>query len=119
MGRMDACRGVGDPGFQKLCAMLADGDTWTKISGADRNTSVGPPYPDIDPFAKALLDANPERVVWGSDWPHINYFETAQMPDDGVLLSLLARWLPDEGQRRRVLVDNPAALYRFDTGEHV
>jgi predicted TIM-barrel fold metal-dependent hydrolase len=113
MGRMATSRGVEDAGFQQLCRMLADGSAWTKISGADRNTGMGPPYSDIDPFANALLRANPERVVWGSDWPHINYFEPRQMPDDGTLLNLLARWLPDERLRNRVLVDNPAALYDF------
>jgi len=113
MGRMAAARGIDDPGFRTLCRMLAEGRCWTKISGADRNTGMGPPYTDVDPFAAALLEANPERVVWGSDWPHINYFEAQQMPDDGALLNLLARWLPDERMRRRVLVDNPAALYDF------
>lgn len=113
MGRMASARGVQDAGFQQLCRMLADGTAWTKISGADRNGASGAPYADIDPFALALLAANDARVVWGTDWPHINYFEAAQMPDDGVLLDLLARWMPDERQRRRVLVDNPAALYDF------
>jgi len=113
MGRMAAARGTRDAGFRTLCRLLAEGRAWTKISGADRNTGMGPPYGDIDPFAAALLEANVERVVWGSDWPHINYFEAHQMPDDGALLNLLARWLPDERMRRRVLVDNPAALYDF------
>jgi 2-pyrone-4,6-dicarboxylate lactonase len=112
MGRMATTRGVADAGFQQLCRMLADGSTWTKISGADRN-GQGAPYAEVDPFAKALLAANIERVVWGTDWPHINYFEAGQVPDDGALANLLARWLPDEAQRRRVLVDNPAALYDF------
>ena len=117
MGRMATTRGIADPGFAQLCRMLADGRTWTKISGADRNTTLGPPYADIDPFAQALLQANAERIVWGSDWPHINYFEPAQMPDDGQLLNLLARWLPDARLRRQVLVDNPAVLYGFETPE--
>jgi len=113
MGRMSTARGVSDPGFQQLCRLLADGRAWTKISGADRNGASGAPYADVDPFARALLAANDERVVWGSDWPHINYFEPGEMPDDGVLVDLLARWMPDERQRRKVLVDNPAALYDF------
>lgn len=117
MGRMASSRGVQDPGFQHLCALLADGLAWTKISGADRNTaqvaSHQPAYSDIDPFALALLAANPQRVVWGTDWPHINYFDPGRVPDDGVLLNLLARWLPDARLQQQVLVDNPARLYDF------
>ena len=117
MGRMASSRGVQDPGFQHLCALLADGLAWTKISGADRNTAQAashqPAYSDIDPFALALLAANPQRVVWGTDWPHINYFDPGRVPDDGVLLNLLARWLPDARLQQQVLVDNPARLYDF------
>ena len=113
MGRMSSERGVNDAGFQQLCRMLAQGQTWTKISGADRNTVQGPPYSDIDPFVSALLQANPDRVVWGTDWPHINYFEQKHMPDDGTLMNLLTRWLSNEALRHKVLVDNPAALYHF------
>jgi predicted TIM-barrel fold metal-dependent hydrolase len=110
---MAAARGTQDAGFALLCRLLAEGRAWTKLSGADRNSGMGAPYADIDPFAAALLRANPERVVWGSDWPHINYFEAAQVPDDGALLNLLPRWIPDEALRRRVLADNPAQLYGF------
>lgn len=113
MGRTSTARGVADPGFQSLCALLAEGAAWTKISGADRLSAAGAPYADVDPFAAALLAANPERVVWGSDWPHINYFEARQVPDDGMLFNLLARWLPDAEARQRVLVSNPACLYGF------
>ncbi|MES2188153.1 MAG: amidohydrolase family protein [Pseudomonadota bacterium] len=113
MGRMATARSVDDVGFQCLCGMLADGTAWTKISGADRNGAYGAPYGDVDPFARALLAANDEQVVWGTDWPHINYFEAVQMPDDGLLLNLLARWMPDAAQRKRVLVDNAAKLYDF------
>lgn len=113
MGRMSTARGVNDPGFQMLCRLLADGSAWTKISGADRTNPGGAPYAAVDPFATALLHANPDQVVWGSDWPHINYFDPALMPDDGVLFNLLARWLPDAALRERVLVTNPARLYGF------
>ncbi len=113
MGRMATSRGIGDPGFQALCALLADGVAWTKISGADRLQPAGAPYREVDAFVAALVAANPERIVWGSDWPHINYFDAAQMPDDGVLFNLLARWLPDDALRQRVLVTNPSALYDF------
>jgi predicted TIM-barrel fold metal-dependent hydrolase len=113
MGRMNAARGVDDAGFQFLCRLLAEGKAWTKISGADRNTAVGSPFTDIAPFAQGLLKANAERVVWGTDWPHINYFKEGQVPDDGVLLNLLADWMPEERVRKQVLVDNPARLYGF------
>jgi predicted TIM-barrel fold metal-dependent hydrolase len=115
-GRMNVSRGVDDAGFQFLCKLLADGKAWTKISGADRNTAAGSPFPDIAPFATSLLKANSERVVWGTDWPHINYFNAGQVPDDGILLNLLADWMPDEATRKRVLVDNPARLYGFGQG---
>ncbi|HEY8358102.1 MAG TPA: amidohydrolase family protein [Ramlibacter sp.] len=113
MGRMATARGVDHPGFRHLCRMLADGQAWAKLSGADRNGAAGAPYLDVDPFARALLAANSERLVWGTDWPHINYFQPGEVPDDGVLLGLLARWMPDAALRRRVLVDNPARLYGF------
>lgn len=113
MGRMSTAHGVNAPGFQHLCQLLADGVAWSKISGADRLSASGPPYQDVDPFAAALITANPDQVVWGSDWPHINYFDPKQMPDDGELFNLLARWLPSESLRQRVLVDNPARLYDF------
>ena len=113
MGRMATSRGVQDAGFQQLCALLADGLAWTKISGADRNTALGAPYADIDPFVAAVLAANAERVVWGSDWPHINYFEAQRVPNDGTLFNLLERWLPQDSLRQQVLVANPAQLYGF------
>ncbi|WP_144631959.1 amidohydrolase family protein [Bordetella genomosp. 13] len=113
MGRMNASLGTGDPGFQQLCRMLASGRAWTKISGADRNTNQRDDYRDIDPYVRALIAANPERIVWGTDWPHINYFEAGAVPNDGTLLNTLYRWLPDSGLRNRILVDNPARLYRF------
>lgn len=113
MGRMNASLGADNPGFLKLCAMLAEGTAWTKVSGADRNSNRKDGYGDIDAYAQRLLRANPEHVVWGSDWPHINYFDQADVPDDGVLLNTLRRWIPDDALLRRVLVDNPAALYGF------
>ncbi|MCJ2065836.1 amidohydrolase family protein [Methylobacterium sp. J-088] len=115
MGRMSTARGVDDPGFTQLCRLVADGAAWTKISGADRLTAAGSPYDDVDPFAAALITANPERLVWGSDWPHINYFGDATdlgVPSDADLLRALRRWT-DDRSLRRILVDNPATLYGF------
>lgn len=113
MGRMSALRGVDDPGFRHLCRMLAEGSVWTKLSGADRNTVSGAPYDDIAPFVDALVTANPDRIVWGSDWPHVNYFAPADVPDDGILLNAFASWICDESLRSRILVENPARLYDF------
>lgn len=113
MGRMSAARGVDDPGFRHLCAMIADGSAWVKLSGADRNTVSGAPYDDIAPFVAALVSANPERIVWGSDWPHVNYFAPAAVPDDGMLLDVFARWICDDVLRQQILVENPARLYGF------
>ena len=111
MGRMSTAHGVGDPNFQLLRNLLADGAIWAKISGADRLTVAGPPYADVDPFAGTLIDANADRLVWGSDWPHINYFDGG-VPRDIDLLRALRRWT-DEDALRRILVDNPAKLYGF------
>jgi len=113
MGRMSAARGVDDPGFRELCRMVGAGEAWVKISGADRLTARGEPYDDVAPFMKALVTANPDRLVWGSDWPHINYFEPADVPDDGVLANCLHEWLGDADLLKKVLVDNPTQLYRF------
>jgi len=114
MGRMDTALGVNHPGFVALCRLVAEGQAWVKISGADRIRSSNLSYNDVDPFAKDLIKANIERIVWGSDWPHINYFEEKDLPDDGDLSNLLLRWLPTEQERLQVLVTNPAKLYDFE-----
>jgi predicted TIM-barrel fold metal-dependent hydrolase len=71
------------------------------------------PYAAITPFARALVAHAPERLVWGSDWPHVNMNDRA-MPNDGDLVDLLAEWVPDEAARKRILVDNAAALFGFE-----
>jgi len=93
--------------------LVGEGLAWVKISGADRIRTDLDRYDDVDPFAKALIQANIERVVWGSDWPHINYFDERAIPDDGDLTNLLLRWLPSEKDREQILVHNPAHLYGF------
>ena len=85
---------------------------WVKISCAERLTeSRIAPYDDVVPFARALVAAAPDRILWGTDWPHPNL---TVMPDEGELLDLLADFVPDETTRNRILVDNPARLYPFD-----
>ncbi len=113
MGRMDTVHGIHHPGFDHLCRMVSDGTAWVKISGGDRIRAQYDHYDDVDAFATSLIKANIERIVWGSDWPHINYFDEKQLPDDGDLTNLLLRWLPQEKDRQQVLVNNPAHLYDF------
>jgi predicted TIM-barrel fold metal-dependent hydrolase len=92
--------------------MVRAGNTWVKISGAYRLTHQDFPYDDVRPFAEALLALAPERLLWGTDWPHTVC--RVPMPNDGALLDLLASWVGDETMLRRVLVDNPAQFYGFE-----
>jgi predicted TIM-barrel fold metal-dependent hydrolase len=111
MGRTDARTGIATPGFQSLLRLLGDGGCWVKVSGAHRLSQRAPDYPDARPFHEALVRANLDRLVWGSDWPHPRI--KGEMPDAGRLFELFQQWTPDEATRRRILVDNPARLYDF------
>ncbi|MCA1453784.1 amidohydrolase family protein [Bradyrhizobium sp. BRP22] len=111
MGRTDACAGTGTEGFQSLLRAVGDGWCWAKLSGAHRLSQQAPDYPDARPFHEALVKTNPERLVWGGDWPHPRV--EGEMPDAGYLLDLFQQWTPDEPTRRRILVANPARLYGF------
>jgi 2-pyrone-4,6-dicarboxylate lactonase len=104
-------KGIDDPGFQSLLRLLRAGKAWVKLTGPYRISSAPLPYPDTVPFAHALLSANADRIVWGSDWPHV--MVQTDMPNDGDLCDVLATWIPDADLRRQVLVDNPARLYGF------
>ncbi len=107
-----ATAGVRAPGFQALLSLIKDGNTWIKISGANRVSATDlPPYDDCQPMAEALIAAAPDRIMWGTDWPHPNKYEVN--PNDGDLVDAFAVWVPDEALRRRIMVDTPAALYRF------
>jgi DNA-binding FadR family transcriptional regulator/predicted TIM-barrel fold metal-dependent hydrolase len=101
----------GNPGFEGLLRLVGDGRAWVKLSGAYRVTAEGPPFADAAPVARALVAANPERCLFATDWPHPAI--AWPMPNDGDLLDLLADWVPDAATRRRILCDNPAALYGF------
>jgi D-galactarolactone isomerase len=103
--------GVEHPAFKTMRKLIDQGRTWVKLSGAYQDTKVGAPtYADATPIAQAYAKAAPERMVWGSDWPHPTEKEK---PDDAVLFDLLTQWVPDEATRNRVLVQNPEALYGF------
>jgi D-galactarolactone isomerase len=113
LGRLPQPAGIDDPAFKVMRALIDKGRTWVKLSGAYLNTKVGPPtYADVSEVPRAFVAAAPERMVWGSDWPHPN-LGAAQKPDDAVLFDLLLDWAPDEQTRRRILVDNPQTLYGF------
>jgi len=118
-GGAQATLGIKQPGFDVLLSLLKSGKAYVKISAPYRSSKLAPDYPDVAPLAKALIGANPQRIIWGTDWPH-----PAQIPgkkateitplyqiDDGRDLNMVAMWAPDEGLRRTILVDNPAKLY--------
>ena len=111
MARVDASAGLDQEPFQQLLSLLKDERAWVKISGAERITAGGtPPYDDVVPYVRALIAAAPERVLWGTDWPHPN---VRAVPDDGDLVDLLSEYAPDEAMRNRILVENPERLYDF------
>jgi predicted TIM-barrel fold metal-dependent hydrolase len=122
-GGAQASSGTEQPGFNALLRLVRSGKAYVKISGAYRSSNAQPDYADVAPLAKALIDANPRRIVWGSDWPHPDSSRVAGRKttdlapllqiDDGRVLNQLAVWTPDVAQRKTILVDNPARLYGY------
>jgi 2-pyrone-4,6-dicarboxylate lactonase len=110
MLNIPAERGIGDANFQALLKLVGGGHAHVKLSAAYRLSAQYPDYPDARPFHAALLAANPEQLLWGTDWPHPST-ATEVMPDDGHLLDLFLAWTPDEGMQRRILVDTPERLF--------
>jgi predicted TIM-barrel fold metal-dependent hydrolase len=122
-GGARAALGPDQPGFADLLALVQGGQAYVKISGAYRASRLAPDYADVVPLARALIAANADRIIWGTDWPHPNSVTPSGRPpseitpllaiDDGRLLNQLAVWAPEPATRRRILVDNPATLYGF------
>jgi predicted TIM-barrel fold metal-dependent hydrolase len=121
-GGAEAAAGVDQPGFAALVALVGAGQTYVKVSAAYRSSEKAPAYGDIAPLARALIAANPERIVWGTDWPHPHAAPPGaplDAPaafydiDDGLALNQLAAWAPSAAIRHKILVDNPARLYDF------
>jgi 2-pyrone-4,6-dicarboxylate lactonase len=120
IARIKPAEGLNQPAFQLLLDLMKSKNVWVKVSGADKicNTKVhsyfGLPFVEVIPFARAVIAAAPDRVIWGTDWPHSNNFSPGKTPNDGDLLDLLAEFASDEQVRKKILVDNPAKLYGFD-----
>lgn len=110
LGRVDADAGLGQPAFQSLLRLVDSGRCWVKLSAPYRMDLGGAPWRKAAPFARELVRRNPERMIWGTDWPHP---DVAEVPEDQGLLDVLLDWVPEEAVRNRILVDNPAKLYGF------
>ncbi|MFY9138658.1 amidohydrolase family protein [Zwartia sp.] len=121
-GKLDASKPLTQPGFDTLCALVQSGKVYVKLSAPYRISEL-PGYPDGEPFARALIDANPDRMLWGTDWPHPmppkgvkrdpNVIEYARPEDDFAALTRIAKWAGDPVTVKKVLVDNAARLYDF------
>ncbi|HEY1283694.1 MAG TPA: amidohydrolase family protein [Steroidobacteraceae bacterium] len=112
MGRVPTKNGIDQPPFQALLSLAKHNDKcWVKISGAERISSNGPPFTDAVPFAQELIKVAPDRLLWGTDWPHPNI--ARHMPNDGDLVDLFPLFTSDPGMQKRILVDNPHRLYQF------
>lgn len=111
MGRLPPELGAKHPAFKIICDLIHADRAWVKLAGAYLNTRTGAPYDDATEIARAFVQQAPERLVWGSDWPHTT--EKENKPNDLGLLELLLKWAPDEQTRSKILVSNPAALYGF------
>ena len=108
MGRIEAKHGLDQKPFRLLLELMNNELAWVKVSGAERISSTGKPFHDAIPFARTLIETAPDRVLWGTDFPHPN---VKVMPNDGELVDLFAAFCPDEALRRKVLIDNPTRLY--------
>lgn len=109
--KCQAKNGVNSPAFQALLRLVKRDNCWAKLMGAYFMSKNKPHYPEVAPFAQAMVATAPDRMVWGSDWPHPGARDL--MPDDGDLANMFGEWVPDEAMRKKILVDNPARLYGF------
>jgi predicted TIM-barrel fold metal-dependent hydrolase len=112
MGRVKASDGLDQKPFRILIDLMKrDEKCWVKVCGAERVSSSGPPFEDAVPFARKIVETAPDRVIWGTDWPHPN---VKVMPNDGDLVDLIPLFAPEPDLQQKVLVDNPARLFEFD-----
>ena len=111
IGDIRSSEGLGQPAFQALLGLLRRGNCWIKLSAGYHHSDQDPPYSETIPFVHALVSERPDRLFWGSDWPHANHW--GRMPNSTDLFDLLLDWVPDEDTRNSILVDNPAQFYGF------
>jgi 2-pyrone-4,6-dicarboxylate lactonase len=110
MGTPNVAKGVDHPENQRFHRLMENHKNfWVKVTCPERMTIAGPPYDDVVPFGRALVERFPDRVIWGTDWPHPNMKKEA--PDDGVLVDYIPKVAPTAAQQRALLVDNPMRLY--------
>lgn len=113
LAHIHAAKGLSQRGFKILLELLAEPKFWVKVAGIDWLSAKGKPWDDVAPFARAVLEAAPDRVLWGTNWPHSNRFEHGTAPNDGDLVDFIAEIAPDEATRHKMMVDNPAKLFGF------
>ncbi|MCW5263178.1 2-pyrone-4,6-dicarboxylate hydrolase [Verminephrobacter eiseniae] len=113
MGRADPARGAADPSLARILELFERGNFWVMLSLSEKLSKTGAPWDDVVPLAQRLIDIAPDRCVWASDWPHP--VSVQQPPNEGALLELLYRFAPDAATRQKILVDNPARLFGFDS----
>jgi predicted TIM-barrel fold metal-dependent hydrolase len=109
-----AGRGIDQPAVRALFDLLARPNIYVKMMGADRDLNAGERYENIVALSRAIIAQAPDRVIWGSDWPHAYLYEANKVPNDGDLLSMLSDFAPDASVRKKILVDNPARLFDFN-----
>ncbi len=110
MGRPDVAKGVDHPDFQRFIKLMADNENiWSKVTCPERLSLQGPPYDDVVPFCAEIVERFPDRVIWGTDWPHPNM--KSHMPDDGALVDYIPKFARTTEQQQKLLVDNPMRLY--------
>jgi predicted TIM-barrel fold metal-dependent hydrolase len=113
LGYMPTSEGIDNSGFKEFLSLVRDGRAWVKLTAPNRISGLGAaPYEDVNPYGRALVEAAPNRMLWGSDWPHV--FIKKSMPNDGDLIDQMLEWAPDEDVRKKIFVDNPAYLYGFN-----
>jgi predicted TIM-barrel fold metal-dependent hydrolase len=112
-GQVDPAKGVDQPDFRVILDLMGEKHVWMKIASADRYMHEGKAFGDIVKLARALIAKAPDRIIWGTDWPHAYIYEAGGMVNDGDLMNMMIDFPPSEAARKKILVDNPARLFGF------